>query len=94
MHRTANDPNFVLDISSRWVERSFYAEFQLPTLPGSGSFMVGDSRKQQHNNNSVELVASLAPAEANVGAVQRNVTWSLTSPFLGMLDKFHVEAYF
>ena len=64
--------------------------------------LVGQERRhsqdlfleQQHSNNSVVLVASLAPAEANVGAVQRNVTGSLTSPFLGMLDKFHVEAYF
>ena len=34
-----------------------------------GSFMVGDNKKQ--DNNSVELEASLAPAEAEVGAVAK-----------------------
>ena len=62
----AGDPNFVLDISSSWVERSLHAKFQLPRLPRSGSSMVGDKNKKQ---NSVELEATLAPAEAAVGAV-------------------------
>ena len=38
-------------------------------MPGSGSSMVGD--KQTTKNNSVELEASLAPAEAEVGAVAK-----------------------
>ena len=39
---------FFLDISSSWVKRSFHAEFQLPRLTGSWSFMLGDKNK---NNN-------------------------------------------
>jgi hypothetical protein len=61
---------FFLDISSSWVEISLHAKFQLPSMPRSGSSMVGDKTKQQ-NNNSVELEASLAPAEAEVGAVAK-----------------------
>ena len=41
---------------------------QLPRLPGNGSVMVGDSRKEQNSNNLLELEASLVPAEAEVGA--------------------------
>ena len=52
--------------TTSWVERSLHAEFQLPRLPVSGSFMVGDNK-----NNSVELEASLAPAEGEVGAVAK-----------------------
>ena len=52
-------------ISSSWVERSLHAKFQLPRLPGSGSSMVVETTTKQ---NSVELEASLAPAEAEVGA--------------------------
>ena len=61
-------PNVVLDISSSWVERSLHAKFQLPRLPRSGSSMVGDKNK---TTNSVELEATLAPAEAEVGAVAK-----------------------
>ena len=43
-----------------------HAEFQLPSMPGTGSSMVGEDNNKQ---NSVELEASLAPAEAEVGAV-------------------------
>ena len=59
-------PNYFLDISSSWVERSFHAKFQLPRLPGSGSFMVGEANKK-----SATLEASLAPAEAEAGAVAK-----------------------
>ena len=38
--------NFLLHISSSWVEIRLYAEFQLPRLPRSGSSMVGDKTKQ------------------------------------------------
>ena len=48
-----------------------YAEFQLSRLPGSGSFMIGKQQQKEDNNNSVELEASLAPAEAEVGAVAK-----------------------
>jgi hypothetical protein len=58
-------PFFLSHISSSWVERSLHAKFQLPRLPGSGSSMVLDKKAKQ---NSVELEASLAPAEAEVGA--------------------------
>ena len=34
-------------------------------MPESGSFMIGD--RKQNKNNLVELEASLAPAEAEVG---------------------------
>jgi hypothetical protein len=37
----------LLDISSSWVKRSLHAKFQLPSLPGSGSFMVGDTKKKK-----------------------------------------------
>jgi hypothetical protein len=60
------DPNYFLDYSSSWVEMCFNAEYQLPSIPGTGSSMVGD--KQQ---NSVELEASLSPAEAEVWAVAK-----------------------
>ena len=59
------DPNFCFDISSSWVERSLQAKFQLPRLPGTCSSMVVETTTKQ---NSVELEASLAPAEAEVGA--------------------------
>ena len=65
------DPNFFLDISSSWVEISLHTEFQLPSMPGSGSSMVGDKNKNKRTKNSVELEASLAPAEAEVGAVAK-----------------------
>ena len=42
-----NDPNFCLDISSSWVEISLHAEFQLPSMPRSGSSMVGDNKNKQ-----------------------------------------------
>ena len=42
----SGDPNFFLDISSSWVEISLHAKFQLPSMSGSGSFMVGDKQKK------------------------------------------------
>ena len=42
----SGDPNFFLDISSSWVERSLHAKFQLPRLPRSGSSMVGDKQQK------------------------------------------------
>jgi hypothetical protein len=44
------------------------AKFHLPSMPGGGSSMVGGQREQK---NSGELEASLAPAEAQVGAVAK-----------------------
>jgi hypothetical protein len=53
-----------------WVEISLHAEFQLPSMPGSS--MVG-------------LEASLAPAEAEVGAVADHIDiWN----FLLQLNPF------
>ena len=63
--RTDSFIKFVLDVSSSWVERTFHTEFQLPRLPASVSFMVETTTKTRHN--LVELEASLAPAEAEVG---------------------------
>ena len=60
----------MVDFSSSLVKRSFHAKFQLPGLSGSGSFMVGKQNKKRQDN-SVELEASLAPAEAEVGAVAK-----------------------
>ena len=40
-------------------------------MPGSGSLMVGEATKKQKKDNSVELEASLAPAESEVGAVAK-----------------------
>ena len=45
-------------ISSSWVERSLHAKFQLPRLPG----------RTKTKQNSVELEASLAQADVEVGA--------------------------
>ena len=53
------NPIFVVDISSSWIERSLHAKFQLARLP------------KDENNNSVILEASLAPAEAEIGAVAK-----------------------
>jgi hypothetical protein len=47
---------YFIDISSSWVERSLYAEFQLPRLPGSGSFMDGD--KTKNKNKKLDRVRS------------------------------------
>ena len=61
----SGDPNFFLDISSSWVEISLHAKFQLPSMSGSGSFMVGDNKKttkRQQKNNLVELEAYLSPS--------------------------------
>ena len=60
-----------LDISSSWVERSLHAKFQLPRMPRSGSSMVGDKKTKQKTKKTVELEATLAPAEAGVGAVAK-----------------------
>lgn len=40
-------------------------------MPRSGSSMVGDKKKQNKTTNLVKLEASLAPAEAEVGAVAK-----------------------
>ena len=49
-----------------------HAKFQLPWLPGSGSSMVGETKQTKNKTTkSVELVASLAPAKAEVGAVAK-----------------------
>ena len=40
-------------------------------MPRSGSSMVGDNKNNKTTQNSVELEASLAPAEAEVGAVAK-----------------------
>ena len=61
--------HFFFDISSSWVKRSFHADFELSRLPGSCSSMVGD--KQKTTTNLVKLEASLASAEADVGAVAK-----------------------
>jgi hypothetical protein len=57
--------NSISHFSSSWVQRSLLAKFQLPSLPGRGSSMVGETKKQ----NSVELEASLAQAEAEVRTI-------------------------
>jgi hypothetical protein len=62
-------PLFFLIFFSSWVEKSLNGKFQLPTLPRIGTSMVGD--EQQHKQDSVELEASLATAEAEVGAVAK-----------------------
>ena len=63
----SGDPDFFLDISSSWVEINLHTEFQLPSMPEIGSSMVGDKKNQISRN----LEASLAPAEADVGAVAK-----------------------
>ena len=49
-----------------WFEIRLHTEFQLPMLLRSGSFMVGD--KQQTKQVSMKLIASLAPARAEIEA--------------------------
>ena len=44
-------PIFLVHIYSSWVEISLHAKFQLPSMSGSGSFMVGDKNK----NNLAKL---------------------------------------
>ena len=52
--------NLFLDISSSWVETSLHAEFQLPSLPGSGSSMVGD--KKNNNKKLGRIRGFLSPS--------------------------------
>ena len=44
------------------------AEFQPDRLSISGRFMVGDKKAKQKKSKSIELMASLAPAQAEVEA--------------------------
>ena len=48
------------------LEIRLHTEFQLPRLPRSGRFMVGE--RQQKKQVSIKLMASLAPARAEVEA--------------------------
>jgi hypothetical protein len=45
---TGVEGNIFLHVSFSWVER-LYAEFQLPWMPRSGRFMVGEARTRQGN---------------------------------------------
>ena len=58
-------PKYDKYISSSWVEMSLCIKFHVPRLAGSDISMVGDNKTKQF---LVELVASLAPARAEVGA--------------------------
>jgi hypothetical protein len=78
------DPNFFLDISSSWVEISLHTEFQLPSMPGSGSSMVGDKKNKKQQQLSRKLEASLAPAEADVGAVAKADQYSVQTNWKGL----------
>jgi hypothetical protein len=66
-----------LNISSSWAERSLYAEFQLPSMSGSGISMVVDKTTTK---NWVKLEASLAPDEAEVGVVAKGDQKYKTQP--------------
>jgi hypothetical protein len=57
--RGRGDPNVVLHIS-------FSLSFQIPSLPRSGRFVVGDNNNKC--NMSTKLMASLAPARSEVEA--------------------------
>ena len=55
-------------------------------LPRSGRSMVGEKNKTTRQQNLVELKASLAPAEAEVGAVAKadqHLTSLMTGHFKG-----------
>ena len=65
MGRGSGDPNFFLHISFSWVEISLHAEFEPLGLPRSGRFMVGETKTRQV---SMKLIASLAPARAEIEA--------------------------
>ena len=58
-------PNFLLHISSSWVNSSWHAEFQLPGRSGSWVSMVEDNKTttKQQNNSSV-LRGTLASAKS------------------------------
>ena len=60
-------PNFFLHISFSWVEIRLHTECQLPMVLRSGSFMVGETTKRP-KKVSMKLMASLAPARAEVEA--------------------------
>ena len=46
----SDDPNFCRLIYSNWVEISILFQSQLPTLPRSGRFMVGDEKETTNQN--------------------------------------------
>ena len=56
---------FFLHIYFTWVEIRLHTKFQLPRLPRSGRFMVGDKRQKKV---SMKLMASLTPALAEIEA--------------------------
>ena len=64
------NPNFFLRIFFSWVEIRLPTEFQLPMLLRSGSFMVGETNKKKAKKRqvSMKLMASLAPARAEIEA--------------------------
>jgi hypothetical protein len=55
--------HFFLDIYLSWVEIRLYAKFHNPGVPRRGRFMVGDKTA---TTNSIEIMASLAPAGAEL----------------------------
>ena len=64
----SGEPNFFLHISFSWVEIILLAEFEPLGLPRSGRFMVGETKKKTRQQVSTKLIASLAPARAEIEA--------------------------
>ena len=64
-----------------WVEIRLHTEVQLSRLPRIGRFMVGHAKNK--NKTSMKLMASLAPARAEVdaGVVAKADQKSLTQFF-------------
>ena len=63
------------------LEIRLHTEFQLPRLPRSGRFMVGE--RQNKTKKSMKLMASLAPTRAEVEAgFMAKADQNLTTSFL------------
>lgn len=60
-------------------------------MPRSGSSMVGDKKKQNKTTNLVKLEASLAPAEAEVGAVAKADQYLFFYDFCSLLEKIATQ---
>ena len=82
----SGDPNFFLDISSSWIERSLHAKFQLSRLPRSGSSRVGD----KNNKNQVNLQWCHIPFFIYFLGFLTFMFFRSSASFLGMLPFFQV----
>ena len=64
------DPNFVLDISSSWVERSLHVEFQLPRM--LFHYYSGWAAGRLEESKLMLTQPSLAGSGAELGKIENN----------------------